>query len=62
MIRIPRCFSCKYFIADYSEKGIYKCKAFPDGIPKEIFLKIAYDGEECAAGYHHTYENGEKND
>ncbi len=52
MIKIPVCFSCKYFIADYSEKGVYKCRAFPKGIPINVFSnKSRSDKHECANGY-----------
>lgn len=51
MIRIPVCFSCKHFIADYSEKGVYKCRAFPDGIPGTVFINSIRDDKGCANGY-----------
>lgn len=52
MIRIPVCFSCKHFIADYSEKGVYKCKAFPEGIPETVFMSsIRDDKKGCTNGY-----------
>lgn len=52
MIRIPVCFSCKHFIADYSEKGVYKCRAFPEGIPDNVFdNKVHGDEHDCTDGY-----------
>lgn len=55
MIRIPVCFSCKYFIADYSKKGVYKCSGFPEGIPNDVFNnKTREDKRECTSGYHYV--------
>ena len=36
MVRFPRCIDCKKFI-ELNEEGKYTCKAFPDGIPDDVF-------------------------
>lgn len=56
MIKIPRCFSCRHFIMDYSEKGVYKCKAYPDGIPDDKFLESSLSEDECTLKYHYERE------
>lgn len=56
MIKIPRCFFCDHFIDSDKQTGMCRCRAFPKGIPKEVFLRNAYAKEECAAGFHYKGE------
>lgn len=37
MIKIPRCFFCDHFIDSDKQTGMCRCRAFPKGIPKEVF-------------------------
>ena len=33
---MSQCIECKHYIKN--DNGIYKCKAFPDGIPADLML------------------------
>ena len=44
---LPKCIFCKYLIEDNDESEM-RCKAFPDGIPKEFIGKN--EDEECNNG------------
>ena len=36
MVIFPQCLYCKNYIGR-TKDGIHTCKAFPEGIPKEVF-------------------------
>ena len=38
------CTDCKWFIGAVDKDYTLCCKAFPDGIPKEVFLSIEREG------------------
>ena len=40
---VPACFGRTHFMGAVNSKIV--CKAFPDGIPKELFLKDEFKGE-----------------
>ena len=52
-IIVSTCVDCSFA---YLEDGVVKCKAFPNGIPKEyLTIKIdPKDLEECNNGYKFT--------
>lgn len=49
--RCPSCFLCKHNV----EK---KCKAYPNGIPKNIITESMFfkEGHECAKGVYYEYK------
>lgn len=44
---LPKCMMCKYFIDDNDDSEM-RCKAFPEGIPKEVMWED--DEKECNNG------------
>lgn len=42
MVVLSKCAECKHFIynKEKREVGIPRCKAFPDGIPMEVFKSL----------------------
>lgn len=55
-IKIPWCFYCNHFDGKDKQTGIYRCAAFPDGMPDRTLSKIPSKGQECAMGYHYEGE------
>ncbi len=51
----PLCFLCKHYVTE-----IESCKAYPDGIPRDILKESIYydEGHNCAEGV--QYELMEK--
>lgn len=47
IMTLPKCIFCKYLIEDNDESEM-RCKAFPEGIPKEFIGKD--EDEECNNG------------
>lgn len=43
----PLCFLCKHYVTE-----IESCKAYPDGIPRDILKESIYydEGHKCAEG------------
>ena len=42
-LRVPMCFTCKHFYKHKEEykddpRSAFRCDAFPDGIPRDIYL------------------------
>ncbi len=49
MVVLPKCGECKNYIVDRGRPA--RCKAYPDGIPKEWFLNgDPEEGDECNNG------------
>lgn len=44
---VPKCMLCEHFIDD-SDDSKMRCKAFPEGIPKEVMWED--DEKECNNG------------
>lgn len=43
MVRFSQCIECKHYLGK-KENDIRYCKAFPDGIPSDVFLsKVIHD-------------------
>ena len=47
--KFPLCIDCKNYLCKDKEHDIHICKAFPDGIPEELFWNKTDENIECAS-------------
>lgn len=53
----PVCYKCKHYLKDSANPP--KCKAFPSGIPEEIFDGLNKHKEKYPGDHGIQYEHGE---
>lgn len=56
MVNFPQCLDCKNFI-DKNEKGVFICKAFPDGIPDDVFWNNIWHDEHIDGDNGYRFED-----
>lgn len=59
MLRENKCLMCKYFIFDFSFE--HKCKAYPNGIPENIFNEDS-SHKDCKHNEYHFEKKENSND
>ncbi len=62
MVIFPQCLDCKNYIGPSEKKGIYICKAFPDGIPRDVFWNRVYHTDNIPGDHGILYEDKRKRD